>query len=69
MHAEDSIGIAESVVPLHHDGDLVLEAHDLRPRDGQASLPGEDQAEMLVLRVTLEVGGPRLQDVRRGNSS
>src|SRR5262249_34976575 len=69
VDANNVVALVLPVVAFDDDGDLVLEPHDLRLRNRQAESACQCEADVLVLRMAVELAGRRLQDMRGGQTS
>src|SRR5262245_9475309 len=59
MHPDDVVSRALSIVALDDDGDFVFEPHDLRLSNWQAEVAGEHEADVLILRMAVEMARRR----------
>ena len=69
MHANDVVAFPLSVIAFDDDGHFIFEPHDFRLGGRQAKVAREHEADMLVLRMPVEMSGRRLQNVRRRYAS
>ena len=68
MNTEDRVPAGLPIVALDDDGDFIAKAHHLGIGHGQTEITREQEAYMLVLRMSVEMSGWRFEDVRRWNA-